>query len=74
MVNTILALFRMMVLALGGYQQVALENMALRQQLGIFRRSVPRPKTRVVFRTAMIRRIHENQDEGVFTCASTLTA
>src|SRR5437867_1033240 len=46
MLNTILILFRTIFLVLGGYEQVALENLALREQLGIFQRSVPRPKIR----------------------------
>ena len=44
MLNTILSLFRATFLILGGYEQVALENLALREQLGIFHRSVHRPK------------------------------
>ena len=46
MLNAILSLFRMILLILGGYEQVALENLALREQLGIFQRSVPHPKIR----------------------------
>ena len=46
MLNAILSLFRMILLILGGYEQVALENLALREQLAIFQRSVRRPKIR----------------------------
>ena len=46
MLNAILSLFRMIPMILGGYGQVALENLALREQLAIFQRSVPRPKIR----------------------------
>src|SRR2546426_1623358 len=46
MLNAILSLFRMILLILGGYEQVALENLALREQLAIFQRSVRHPKTR----------------------------
>src|SRR5438128_7633160 len=46
MLNAILSLFRMILLILGGYEQVALENIALREQLAIFQRSVRRPKIR----------------------------
>src|SRR2546422_9169490 len=46
MLNAILSLFRMILLILGGYEQVALENLALREQLAIFQRSVPHPKIR----------------------------
>src|SRR5207249_1444372 len=46
MLNAVLSLFRMILLILGGYEQVALENLALREQLAIFQRSVRHPKTR----------------------------
>src|SRR5712671_4957228 len=46
MLNAILSLFRIIPLMLGGYEQVALENIALREQLAIFQRSVRRPKIR----------------------------
>src|SRR5437773_10578713 len=46
MLNATLALFRIIPLILGGYEQVALENIALREQLTIFQRSVRRPKIR----------------------------
>jgi hypothetical protein len=46
MLNAILSLFRMIPLILGGYGQVALENLALREQLATFQRSVRRPKIR----------------------------
>ena len=46
MLNSILVFFRMILLVLGGYEQVALENLALRQQIGIFQRSVRRPRIR----------------------------
>jgi hypothetical protein len=36
----------MILLILGGYEQVALENLALREQLGIFQRSVLHAKIR----------------------------
>jgi len=50
MLNSILAICRAVFLILGGHKQVALENIALRQQLGIFQRSVRRPKIRPVDR------------------------
>jgi putative transposase len=46
MLNTVLIPFRTIFLVLGGYEQVVLENLALREQLGIFQRSVPRPTIR----------------------------
>ncbi len=40
----------MILLTLGGYEQVALENLVLREQLAIFQRSVRRPKIRTTDR------------------------
>jgi len=40
MLNATVSLFRMILLILGGYEQVALEYLALREQLAIFQRSV----------------------------------
>jgi hypothetical protein len=44
MLNAILVSIRFILLVLGGQKQVALENAALRQQLAVFKRNVPRPK------------------------------
>jgi putative transposase len=44
MLQTLLLGLRLIILVLTGYEQVALENVALRQQLGIFKRNLPRPK------------------------------
>src|SRR6267378_6171308 len=46
MLNATLSLFRMILLILGGYEQVALENLALREQLAIFQRSFRHPEIR----------------------------
>ena len=46
MLNSILCLCRMILLILAGSEQVALENLALRQQLAVFQRTVRRPKIR----------------------------
>ncbi len=46
MLNAILSLFRMILLILGGHEQVTLENLALREQLTIFQRSVRPPRIR----------------------------
>jgi hypothetical protein len=55
MLNAILSLFRMIPLILGGYGQVALENLALREQLAIFQRSVRRPKIRPTDRLSLLK-------------------
>ena len=44
MLNAIGVSIRFILLILGGHKQVALENAALRQQLAVFKRNVPRPK------------------------------
>jgi putative transposase len=46
MLNAILFWIRFVILVLGGHEQVALENAALRQQLAVFKRDVKRPKLR----------------------------
>ena len=46
MLNTIVIVLRTISLIFGGHEQVALENLALREQLGIFQRSVRHPKIR----------------------------
>jgi putative transposase len=46
MLNAILLWIRFVILVLGGHQQVALENAALRQQLAVFKRNVKRAKLR----------------------------
>jgi len=46
MLNAILFWIRFVILVLGGHQQVALENAALRQQLAVFKRDLKRPKLR----------------------------
>src|SRR5215831_15452856 len=44
MLNAIVISIRFILLVLAGQKQVALENVALRQQLAVFKRNVPRPK------------------------------
>ena len=46
MFNAILGLFRVILLVLAGSEQIALENLALKQQMAIFQRTVRRPKIR----------------------------
>src|SRR5438132_11939681 len=46
MFTALLSLFRMILWILGGYEQVALENVARREQLALFQRSVRHPKIR----------------------------
>src|SRR5215467_8422322 len=44
MLNAIFVAFRLVVLVLGGYRHVALENAALRQQLLVLKRDNKRPR------------------------------
>jgi putative transposase len=46
MLNAILRGIRFVILVLGGYHHVALENVALRQQLAVFKRDLKRPRLR----------------------------
>ena len=43
-------LLRLLPFLIGGHRQLALENLALRQQLAVYRRTVPRPKLRTTDR------------------------
>ena len=46
MVSTLLHLVRLFPFLCGGHRQLALENLALRQQLAVYKRTVPRPRLR----------------------------
>jgi len=46
MISTLLHLVRLFPFLCGGHRQLALENLALRQQLAVYRRMVTRPKLR----------------------------
>ena len=46
MISTLLHLVRLFPFLCGGRHQLALENLALRQQLAVYRRMVTRPKLR----------------------------
>jgi hypothetical protein len=44
MVNAIVVAMRLVILLFGGHRHVALENVALRQQLAVFKRENKRPR------------------------------
>src|SRR5215470_10551247 len=44
MLKSFLVTIRFLILAFSGHKQAALENAALRQQLAVFKRNIPRPK------------------------------
>jgi putative transposase len=46
MITTLLHLLRLFPFLCGGHRQLALENLALRQQLAVYRRTATRPKLR----------------------------
>ena len=50
MITLLLHLFRLLPFLFGGHRQLALENLALRQQLAVYKRTLPRPKLRTVDR------------------------
>jgi len=46
MITLLLHLLRLLPFLFGGHRQLALENLALRQQLAVYKRAVPRPPLR----------------------------
>src|SRR6516165_4188350 len=46
MITTLLHLLRLFPFLCGGHRQLALENLALRHQLAVYKRTVPRPRLR----------------------------
>ena len=46
MITLLLHLFRILPVLFGGHRQLALENLALRQQLAVYKRTVSRPPLR----------------------------
>jgi hypothetical protein len=50
MMALLLHLFRVLSFLIGGHRQLALENLALRQQLSVYKRRAPRPKLRTTDR------------------------
>jgi hypothetical protein len=46
MITLLLHLLRLLLFLLGGHRQLALENLALRQQLSVYKRTTTRPKLR----------------------------
>src|SRR5918996_6425813 len=59
MITVLLHLLRLLPSLFGGHRQLALENVALRQQLAVYKRSMPRPRLRRtdrLFWIALVRR------------------
>jgi len=50
MITLLLHLFRVLPFLFGSHRQLALENLALRQQLAVYKRTVPRPRLRTTDR------------------------
>jgi putative transposase len=47
MITLLLHLFRLLPFLVGGHRRLALENLALRQQLAVYKRTAPRPRLRL---------------------------
>jgi hypothetical protein len=45
-ITLLLHVFRLLPFLVGGHRQLALENLALRQQLAVYKRKAPRPRLR----------------------------
>ena len=50
MITLVLHLVRLLPFLCGGHRQLALENLALRQQLAVYKRTVTRPRLRTMDR------------------------
>jgi hypothetical protein len=50
MITFLLELLRLLPFLVGGHRQLALENLALRQQLAVYKRTAPWPKLRTMDR------------------------
>jgi len=50
MITLLLHLLRLLPFLFGGYRQLAIENLALRQQLSVYKRTTTRPKLRTTER------------------------
>lgn len=50
MITMLLHLLRLLPFICGGHRQLALENLGLRQQLAVYKRTVTRPKLRTIDR------------------------
>jgi len=54
MITRLLQLLRLLPFFFGGHRQLALENLALRQQLAVYKRTLPRPKLRTMDRLVWV--------------------
>jgi putative transposase len=54
MITLLLHLLRLLPFLVGGHRQLALENLALRQQLAVYKRTLPRPKLRTMDRLVWV--------------------
>src|SRR6266511_963963 len=50
MITLLLHLLRLLPFLCGGHRQLAIENLALRQQLAVYKRTAPRPRLRTTDR------------------------
>jgi len=54
MISILLSMLRLLPFLVGGHRQLALENLALRHQLAVYKRTVPRPRLRTMDRLLWI--------------------
>src|SRR5216117_2755428 len=54
MITLLLHLLRLLPFLCGGHRQLALENLVLRQQLAVYKRTAPRPRLRTMDRLLWI--------------------
>jgi putative transposase len=54
MITLLLHLLRLLPFLCGGHRQLALENLALRHQLAVYKRTVPRPRLRTMDRLVWV--------------------
>ena len=59
MITLLLHLLRLLPFLCGGHRQLALENLALRQQLAVYKRSVPRPRLRTMDRLSFAKSVSD---------------
>ena len=57
MITLLLNLLRVLPVFCGGHRQLALENLALRQQLAVYKRTVARPRLRTSDRLFWVERL-----------------
>src|SRR6267143_3293098 len=66
MITLLLDLLRLLPFLCDGRRQLALENLALRHQLAVYRRTAPRPKLRTTIASSSLKRFVKSNARGSF--------